>query len=93
MRYHVKYGKKFRKQFRKLLKSGSFDREKVEKIIDDLTEGKTLAPVFRDHQLTGDMQIYRECHVSGDILIVYRKFDSLQKIVFSQIGSHSELFG
>ena len=92
MQYRITYSKKFRKQIRRLKKSGRFDAAEADKVVNDLSQGKVLDKIYLDHQLTGDMRQYRECHVSNDLLIVYKKDDHLLKIVFSQIGSHSEIF-
>lgn len=92
MHYHVSYSRKFKKQLRRLKKSGNFDVARVEIIISTLLDGKTLNSSFRDHQLTGDMKQYRECHVSGDLVIVYEKSESAKEIYFFQIGSHSGVF-
>ena len=49
-----------------------------------------LPPEAKDHPLKGKFSDYREFHISGDLLLVYRvKDDTLQLI---RIGSHSEIF-
>ena len=53
-----------------------------------------LEPEWRDHSLEGDWDGYRECHVGGDFLLVY-KLDHVGKagmVVFIRAGTHSELF-
>lgn len=53
-----------------------------------------LGPEWRDHQLTGEWQSHRECHVGGDFLLIYRLDDSdkISQIVFTRAGTHAELF-
>ncbi len=41
--------------------------------------------------LTGDWSDCRECHIRGDLLLVYRKPDDVLQLV--RLGSHSELLG
>jgi mRNA interferase YafQ len=54
-----------------------------------------LGPEWRDHPLKGEWASYRERHVGGDFLLIY-KLDETSRagsIVFVRTGSHSELFG
>ncbi len=61
-------------------------------ILTALAGDDSLPAANRDHPLTGDWDDCRECHVRGDLLLVYRKPDdaTLQLV---RLGSHSELFG
>ena len=59
--------------------------------ISTLLKEEPLPPEAKDHPLKGSFSDYREFHISGDLLLVYRvKDDTLQLI---RIGSHSEIFG
>jgi len=53
-----------------------------------------LPPEWLDHALTGDWDGYRECHIGGDFLLIYKLSDSGKSsfIVFARAGTHSELF-
>ena len=62
-------------------------------IVADLQKGKELSAVYKDHALTGDMLGYRECHIKGDLLLVYKKDDVELFIDLVDIGSHSQIFG
>jgi len=52
-------------------------------------------PEWLDHPLGGDMAGYRECHVGGDFLLVYKLDDSGKHglVVFVRTGTHAKLFG
>ena len=55
-----------------------------------------LGPEWRDHPLKGRWSGYRECHVGGDFLLIYRLDEKAGKsgmIVFVRAGTHSDLFG
>lgn len=55
-----------------------------------------LGPEWRDHPLKGDWAGYRECHVGGDFLLIYKLSDTGGKadaIVFIRAGTHADLFG
>lgn len=56
-----------------------------------LFEGKALPPEYLDHELRGDWEGSRECHIGGDFLLVYQ--DDGHLLNFVDLGSHSELFG
>lgn len=54
-----------------------------------------LGPEWRDHALVGDWKGYKECHVGGDFLLIYKIDDSDGKsglVVFVRAGTHAELF-
>jgi mRNA interferase YafQ len=58
------------------------------KLADDLA----LEPKHRDHELSGEWNGYRECHVRPDLLLIYKKPDK-DTLQLARLGSHSELFG
>jgi hypothetical protein len=47
-----------------------------------------------DHALDHEWAGYRECHVGGDFLLIYRldQKTKTQMIVFTRSGTHAELF-
>lgn len=56
-------------------------------------EGR-LGPEWLDHQLGGDWDGHRECHIGGDFLLVYKLDDSGKHglVVFVRAGTHAEPF-
>jgi len=60
------------------------------KVIKKLATGQQLSAQHRDHRLLGEWQGYRECHLSGDWLLIYSTEKSL--LTLARTGSHSELF-
>ncbi len=90
--YTIVRTKKFQKSLRKLVKSGYLkNREYVEKVINLLKEDKKLPSKYKDHQLKGELKYYRECHIKGDLLLIYRIIDNDLVLLLVDIGSHSEL--
>ncbi len=57
-----------------------------------LTGDEPLEIRHRDHELSGDWEGYRECHVKSDLLLIYKKSDA-DALRLARLGSHSELFG
>ncbi len=49
-----------------------------------------LGPEWLDHPLKGDWADHRECHIGGDLLLIYQI--SGNQIVFVRAGTHAELF-
>ena len=80
-------------QFKRDLKRFKHDKkiqEKLEEIIDLLVNKKKLPEKNKDHYLMGNYVYHRECHITPDVLLIYR-YDS-EIMYLERIGSHSELF-
>jgi mRNA interferase YafQ len=92
-RYSVIETKKFRKSLKHLLHSGDFDRARLDEAINMLVCGKILPDRYDDHPLTGNWAGYRECHLAGDLLLVYEIDSNVIILTLINIGSHSYLFG
>ena len=59
-----------------------------------VTNDAPLSAEWLDHALKGDWDGYRECHIGGDFLLIYRINDSAKYglVVFTRAGTHSDLF-
>ena len=94
--YGVVRTRRFERSFRKLKKSGLLKaslRREIDAVIIRLAEGTTLSTTYQDHQLTGGLSAYRECHIKGDLLLVYERRDEVLVLLLIDIGSHSQIFG
>lgn len=89
--YYRHYTKKFQKSLIKVIHSGKIKRQEIDRMITLLASGNTLDPIYRDHQLKGEWAKYRECHVKGDLLLVYRIEKERLVLVLAEIGTHSYL--
>lgn len=90
-----KYRIKFTNQFKKDLDKAIKQRRKLEplfKVIDILSNGETLDPIYKDHALKGKYEGKRECHVENDFLLVYVIEKGQLKLLLYRVGTHSELF-
>lgn len=90
--YHKHYTKRFQKSFKKVLRSGKIKRTEIESVINILVSGKKLAPQYQDHFLHGSLINLRECHIKGDLLLIYYIKNQELVLVLFDIGNHSELF-
>lgn len=44
---------------------------------------------YRDHQLTGNLKEFRDCHIKPDLVWLYRHREDVVELI--RLGSHSEL--
>lgn len=79
----------FRRDLKRLAKSGK-DLGKLFPVMIALGNEIALAPAYHDHQLKGNWNGYRECHIEPDWLLVYLIKDGI--LTFARSGSHSEIF-
>ncbi len=78
----------FKRDSKKARKQGK-DFQKVQAVVKQLANGEVLVAKYRDHDLTGNWKGYRECHLSGDWLLIYQICGD--KLILHRLGSHSEL--
>lgn len=85
----IRRSTQFKKDFKKLCLSGA----KVQALQDALVcllDNRQLLPERRDHALTGNWGGYREFHLGGDLLVIYKLTET--DLFLARMGSHSELF-
>ena len=92
-KYTVIETAKFRKSLKRLLRSGSFDRSRLDDAVACIMFGKTLLGQYDDHLLAGNWAGYRECHLGSDLLLIYEIDGNVITLTLINIGSHSYLFG
>jgi len=80
---------RFEKDYKKAIKSNK-EMAKLKQVMKMIVSEQELPKTLRDHKLIGNYQGRRECHVTGDWLLIYK----LEKdyVIFERTGSHSELF-
>ncbi len=87
--------KKFLKDFERLSNSGKHDMNILKEAMMLLIANDFPLPAeWKDHALKGDAKGVRECHIKGDLLLMYRTEDETSDdlITFMRIGTHSEIF-
>ncbi len=57
-----------------------------------LSQQEALPEEARDHSLKGEWENYREFHVSGDVLVIYRINTETDAVELVRMGSHAQLF-
>jgi mRNA interferase YafQ len=84
----------FRRDKKRIKGSGRHDWDKMLEVVMALMTDRPLDPKHRDHELSGEYEGVRECHIAPDWLLIYDKegplIDGSLKLI--RTGSHSELF-
>ena len=84
------YSTNFKKDLKRIQKLG-LNIDKLKNIMSRLSFEENLEPKHRDHLLIGNYVGYRECHVTPDLLLIYKVIDD-EIIHFHRAGTHSQLF-
>jgi mRNA interferase YafQ len=92
MNYLIVATKQYEKSLKKLARSGKFDIDELNYVVNKLSYGGKLDAKYKDHQLVGNLKDFRECHVKPDLLLIYQKIEDKLVLVLVDIGSHSNLF-
>lgn len=67
-----------RQEFRKLVE-----------VLNFLASGNPLPQKYKNHQLTGNLNDFRECHIEPDWLLMYHIFENELILSASATGSYS----
>lgn len=87
----IKYYSSFKKDYKRIAKRG-YDISKMDEVINLLANCEPLPPKFRDHQLNGEYEGCRECHVTPDWLLIYEIDNNELLLLLTRTGTHSDLF-
>ena len=87
----ISFTKTFLKAYKRCKSSGRYNLNKVKDAIDMLASRQNLPPSYRDHELIGNWCGYRECHLGGDFLLIYR-IENDRLIIAAMLGSHNDCF-
>ena len=93
MRYELRYSNQFKKQYKKLLRSGRKNIiNELEDVIGLLAKKIFLPGKYRNHKLTGNLRGFCECHIAPDWLLIYRIYEDALVLELVAMGSHGSLF-
>lgn len=91
MKYNIVITNSCKKDIKKASKQGK-NIDLLFEVIDQLSDGKTLDPKYKDHKLSGKFEGKRECHIEPDFLLIYQINALDITLLLVRVGSHSELF-
>jgi mRNA interferase YafQ len=81
------------KQYLKDLKKAKLNQTNLTKLfiyVSKLLNNESLPKEAIDHQLKGELKDFREFHISGDLVVLYRVDNNVLQLV--RIGTHNEIF-
>ncbi|EAY56658.1 MAG: Addiction module toxin (RelE) [Leptospirillum rubarum] len=85
----------FFKDWERLSRSGRFDLTRLKEVMLLLIPNDgPLGAEWQDHPLKGNWVGFRECHMGGDFLLVYKLDNETNPgtIILVRAGTHAELF-
>ena len=87
----VRYSSRFKKDFKLVIRRG-YNISLFEEVLTLLREEKTLPEKYNDHALKGEYTGHRECHITPDWLLIYKKENDMITVSLTRTGSHNDLF-
>lgn len=88
--YKIVYTNRMKKDAKLMRKRGK-DMNKLIEVLALLAEGNPLPAKYKDHQLSGNLSDFRECHIEPDWLLLYQIYDDILIISAAATGSHADL--
>ena len=83
------YTTQFKRDYKRIKKQNK-ELNKLKVLVEKLVSGETIDSKYKDHQLAGNFNGYRDCHIEPDWLLIYKK--TVDTLFLERTGSHSELF-
>jgi len=83
----------FQRNYSKLIRKGyarSVLEDEVQTVAYYLMSGIRIPDSYDDHQLEDNLSNFRELHLEGDLLLMYRKTPN--RVTLVNIGTHDMLF-
>lgn len=74
----------------KLVKKQGWNLEKIKSVVLQLQTCEVLDERLNDHSLKGDFKGFRECHIFGDLVVIYKRDKDI--LTLYRIGRHQDLF-
>ena len=92
MKYSIVLSNRFKKDLKRL-KKRQYDLTFLEKTVDKLAAGEVLELKYHDHNLSGGLSGFRECHIAPDWLLVYRIEENDLILLLMRTGTHADVLG
>ncbi len=91
MKRKLQIARKFKTDAKKLSKT---EKEETRAVVLKLQNDEPLEEKYHDHDLHGNYEGYRECHIRPDLLLVYKKTDdgAVHILYLARISSHTNIF-
>ena len=76
----------------KLMKKRGKNMQKLTDALNLLASCNPMPDRYKDHQLSGNLKDFRECHIEANWLLIYQIFENKLILSASATGTHSDLF-
>ncbi len=87
----VDFSSQFGRDWQDLTRSGTCNMVRLKALMMTIIANDgPLEDIHREHQLSGPWVGFHECHMGGDVLLIYQR--SSTRVVFVRAGSHAKLF-
>ena len=90
MKYTPYYTSRIKRQLKTLEKRG-YDMSLFKEVVGMLLDGKPLPSKYNDHPLRGDRRSYRDCHIQGDWVLIYKIDKGVLTLILSETGTHADI--
>ena len=91
MIYKIKFTSAYKRAYKRMKKRG-VDLSLLDEVIDILSRGAKLEPKYHNHELTGNLKGFYECHIQPDWLLIYLIEKDILTLTLVDTGTHAELF-
>jgi len=92
MKYSIVLSNRFKKDLKRL-KKRQYNLTLLETAVDKLAAGEVLELKYHDHNLSGGLSGFRECHIAPDWLLVYRIEENDLILLLMRTGTHADVLG
>jgi len=75
-----------------LCQKRGYDMSLLKTAISILENCGTLPPTYKTHKLVGNFKDRLECHIASDWLLVWKQNDDELTLLFTDTGTHSDIF-
>jgi len=89
LKYKLSRVNNYKRSFKKIKLSDDEELSYID-VLYKLLNDEALEEKYKDHQLKGNFDGCRECHIKPDLLLIYKVKEEVIELI--DIGSHSELF-
>lgn len=89
--YQITYTNRMKRDTKRMKKRGK-DLTKLITALNLLAAGIPMPESYHDHQLSGNLQDFRECHIEPDWLLLYQFHEDYLIITATATGTHADLF-
>lgn len=82
---------RFKKDLKKLSRSGGYDFRELDYVINELLQGNILSSKYKNHMLTGNLKGYFDCHIKNNWILLYKITST--RLILIRTGTHAEVLG